>query len=189
MPSAAPAFAGKSDAFIVSAANAWKILKDVKEKLEPLFTARDSLELANRAAAGELSAYNAGIEKIRVYARNQKDALAELARQDENYWMERSGADLLKSTAMISARACTDQWITNFANLKTLIERFLPDIQTAQSLLSDTRVNALRSAINETSLTALDGIALSQVVGDLRNSAHSIEQILRRIRNCRVAMR
>jgi len=136
--------------------------------------------------SGELSAYDSNIEKVRAYVANQKDKLAELARQDENYWMDRSGANVFDKMAMFKAKNNIDQWITNFSTLKTLIQQFLPAVRNAQLVLSNNAVVATRSAIEESSLPALDGIALSQVVGDLNNSVRSLDLIVQRLRTCRV---
>jgi hypothetical protein len=46
MPTGASSLAG-SDEFIMTAARIWKLIKEVKEKSEPLSQFKDSLELAN----------------------------------------------------------------------------------------------------------------------------------------------
>jgi hypothetical protein len=186
MPSGGAVLAGKADEFILAAARGWKLFKEVKEKAEPFSKLNDSLEMATRDMSGELSAYDSNIEKVRAYVANQKDKLAELARQDENYWMDRSGANVFDKMAMFKAKNNIDQWITNFSTLKTLIQQFLPAVRNAQLVLSNNAVVATRSAIEESSLPALDGIALSQVVGDLNNSVRSLDLIVQRLRTCRV---
>jgi len=175
----------KFDEFLLAAGKSWKLIKEVKEKVEPMSKTSEAFELAEHASTGELSAYTGGIEKLRVYVAKQKDRLADLARNDENYWADRSGADALKPAAMLKARSAVDQWITNFTQLKILIQQVLPAVQSAQALLSNTKVVAARSALEESSLPALDGIALGQIVGDLNNSIRSLDLIIQRLRNCR----
>lgn len=189
MPTAVTSLTSKLDEFLINAGKSWKLMKEVKEKVEPFSKANDAFEIANRAMSGELTAYSPGVEKVRVYVANQKDKLAELARQDENYWMERSGANVLDPVAMMKAKNAVDEWTKNFSQLKYVMQQFLPVVQSAQSLVSNTGVVAVHSALEESSLPALDGIALSQVIGDLNNSVRSIDLILQRLRNCRLAMR
>lgn len=179
----------KTDEFLMSAAKIWKTVKEVKEKAEPFSKANEAFEIANHAAAGELTAYDSNIEKVRVYVANQKDKLADLARKDENYWMDISGADVLKPLAMVKARANVDEWTKNFSNLRILNQQLLPMVQQAQAIFSNNAVSAVRSAMDESSLPVLDGIALSQVVGDMNNSLRSLDIILRCLKNCRLAMR
>ena len=74
------------------------------------------------------------------------------------------------------------QWTKTFSDLRTLIQQFLPMIRTAQLAFNNRAVVAARSAIEESSLPALDGIALTQIVGDLNNSVMSLNSILQRLR-------
>jgi hypothetical protein len=185
MPTPAGLLFSKSDEFLIGAAKAWKIIKETKEQIEPLSKAKEGLELAHRASQGELGAYSDGVEKIRVYVANQKDQLADLARKDEDYWMERSGANVLDRAAMADARTSVDEWVTNFSQLRTLIQQFLPAVQAARSVFNNPAVVAARSAFEESSLPALDGLALSQVVSDLNNSLRSLDVIIQRLQNCR----
>jgi hypothetical protein len=178
----------KSDEFLLSAGKAWKLIKETKEKAEPFSKASDAFEMAGRASRGELGAYTEGVEKLRVFVANQNDKLTELAREDENYWMGRSEANVFDKTAMSKARIYLDQWYTSFSQLRMLIPQFLPAIQAAQSVFSSSAYVAARSALEESSLPALDGVALEQVVGNLNNSMRSLDLILKRLRNCRTAL-
>jgi hypothetical protein len=179
----------KTDEFLIGAAKIWKGMKEAKDASEPFSKAKDAFEIANRAATGDLSAYDPNIEKVRVYVSNQKDKLADLARKDENYWMDISGANVLNPLAMVKARTNVDEWTKNFSNLRILIQQLLPMVQQARAIFSNTAVSSVRSAIDESSLPPLDGIALGQVVGDMNNSLMSLDTILRCLRNCRLAMR
>jgi hypothetical protein len=182
-------FAGTSGDFIVKAARIWKLFKSGKEKYDTFSSIGDDFDRARKAAAGELEAYTPAVEKVRVYAANQSDKLSELARKDENYWIERSGANLFDPIATAHARTLLDEWIIDFNQVQTVIQGFLPMAQTARELFSNTAVSAVRSAIDESSLPPLDGIALQQVVGDLNSSNRNLDIILRRLHSGRMALR
>lgn len=181
--------AGKSDEFLRTAASIWKVIKDVKKLSEPFAKTNDALDLANRAMTGDLPAYSPGIEKIRVFVADQKDKLADLARKDENYWAERSGANAFDQAAMVHARSYVDRWTANFSQLRSVLLQFLPLVQNARTVIANPGVIGLRSALQESSLPGLDGIAMNQIVGDLNNSVRSLDIILQRLRNCRLGLR
>lgn len=185
---AASIITGSGD-FIQKAADAWKLIKGVKKISEPCSKVSDAFGLADQAMSGTLPAYNPQVEKVREFIARQKDTLAELARRDENDWMDRSGANLFRQAAILQARSCLDHWIINFMQLKTVIAQFLPMAQGARDALSNRAVVGLRSALAESSLPALDGIAMGQIVGDLNNSEWSLDLIIRRLRNCLSALR
>ena len=182
-------FADASGTFILKAAKVWKLLKSGKEKYETFSSIGEDFDRARKAAAGELEAYTPAVEKVCIYAANQNDKISELARKDENYWMERSGANLFDPIATAHARAAFDEWIADFNQVQTVIQGFLPMAQTARELFRNTAVSAIRSAIDESSLPPLDGIALQQVVGDLNSSNRNLDVILRRLHSCRMALR
>lgn len=134
MSSSAASMTTGSDDFIRKASDAWKSIKGVKKISEPLSKIGGAFGLADQAMSGTLPAYNPDLEKVREFIAHQKDTLAELARRDENDWMD-------------------------------------------------------RSALAESSLPALDGIAMGPIVGDLNNSEWSLDLIVRRLRDCRSALR
>jgi hypothetical protein len=175
--------------YIQNAASLWKTLKTVKKASEPFSLASDSLELANRAAAGDLGAYNPAVEKLRAYVATQKATLTELARNDENYWMDRSGANAFDRAAMIQARARVDKWIQDLTALNSLIRAFIPAVRAARLTLNNPAIMGARTAMEETSLVGLDAIALDQVVADLNYSSTRLDLICQRLRTCRSAMK
>jgi hypothetical protein len=189
MPALTASFVTKTDDFLLGAGKAWKLIKEIQDKVKPLTKASDSLDFASRAMSGTLPAYSTAVDKLQTYVGSQKDKLADLARKDENYWMERSGANIFDALAMSDARNCVDQWTDNFTQLKTLIRQFLPAFETAKKVLQNPGVVGVRSALEESSLPALDGIAMDQIIGDLNNSVVSLDKILPRLQNCRLALR
>src|SRR5690348_3777880 len=88
-------FSGALDRFLLNAATTWKNFKDFKKSAEPAMTAIDALDKTNQALQGTLPAYSSGVEKLRTYVAALKDKLMNLARKDENYWMERSDLNSL----------------------------------------------------------------------------------------------
>lgn len=167
-PTTSPAASlmSKSDEFIRNASGIWQAIKALKKATEPLSKVNDSLELANRAMSGDLPAYNAGLDKVRVFIANQKDALADLARKDENYWVDRSGVNSFDRISVFRAKSFIDELTTNFSQLRTLIQQIQPASEATRAVLSNPGTVGIRSALNESSLPALDGIAMGQIVGD-----------------------
>ena len=182
-------FADVSGEFIIKASKLWKLFKSGKEKYEAFSNVNEDFDRARKAQAGELEAYTPAVEKVRVYIANQNDKLSELARKDEDYWMDISGMNIGDPIATSHARAAFDEWITKFNQIQAVVQGFLPIAQTARELFGNTAVSALRSGIDESSLPPLDGIALQQVVGNLNNSNLKLDIILRHLHSCRMALR
>lgn len=114
MPQAEIDLASKADKFVESASAIWKSFKAVKKAIGPFSQVSTALDLTNKAASGELPAYNAEIEKLRVFAAGQKDRLASLAQKDENYWIDLSGVNLFDRSTILTATAYFDEWIGRF---------------------------------------------------------------------------
>lgn len=206
MPKAAASFATKRYEFLLNAAQTWMSVRELKKRVRTLSEANDDFDFAScgMAGFGELSPYSSAVETVRVYVANQKDKLSDLARQDEDYWMNCSGANVLDPASMMKAKIAVCSWSENFSQLKYLIQQFLPAVQAAQSLVGKTEcdsaitlhrarigeiVVARRSYFDDSSLPLLDKFALNQVIEDLNISVRSIDVVLQRLRNCWLAMR